>query len=747
MVIGGDSEDLQEGFTDAAGIAPTASFLSNNTNKPNVGLAFAYRPDQTMGLHTEYEIAKTVSHEAGHVLGLRHQAEYDRGDYVDSREPGNRGFSPIMGGWQDKEVTSLGFLLNQNGGHPMRTIWWEGPAEPLIDKCKEPVFEDKRRAFTQDDMKILGAQTPADLPNIYNCMDTTLPDDYESIFGEECAPILPNGFGYKADDHGDFAYDATGMGLAEQAGNFSAWRGIIEKHSDVDYFSFVVPRPALTTQTQPMVTVDARVVVSDRFEPNLFPILELRDFTGAQMLAESRDIQGRIVSSVGGSDPIRSTSFDSSILTELLPGEYRLAVRSHGDYGDTGQYTLQVRVNAGPYIKYHRAFSDRLRVAFSQPIRNDIFMLSDVQITDGDPTSRLAATAIDPVAGLQNAYDIHFPEYSSVDGIQIRVGPRIKNLQGVDMDQNGNGSPGEMPVGTDSLDAFEFTDFSPPTVRRVLFQLGKVVIDFSEPINPNSVNLQSLNVLDANGTPFPNASPLAVTDTRFEIPMHSYPVGGIQVVFNTTIRDWFGNTLAQTERFEHRDVAGPRVEDVALAADQSLPGEGMIRGPALLIAFDEPVVSSVPVPGGPPPTSPDMAITYQGSPVEVTDISSYPGSGERLWLVSFIPLGSGMYDVRVPITNEDLFHNTMNQDDDQTNGEIFEDYFHDRFEYNVGWSINEWLDEDDAYRLVGQMIWGDGWLIHHSPEQFLSDPREEPREGESINDDPVGDQTIRTCPK
>jgi hypothetical protein len=187
------------------------------------------------------------SHEAGHAFGLEHQSLWNGSTLVQSyyQGPGD-GRAPIMG--RSYSAT--------------RGLWWNGT---------------NKNAAMQDDMAILSASH--------------------------------NGFGYRADDHGDSAGTATSLIVSA---NQVAGSGIITKTSDVDYFSFTTDAGVISLK----VSVPAGV-------NNLDAVLELRDSGGA------------LVASV---DP--STSFDATITATVSGGSYRLVVASHGGYGDVGQYTV-----------------------------------------------------------------------------------------------------------------------------------------------------------------------------------------------------------------------------------------------------------------------------------------------------------------------------------------------------------------------------------------------------------------------
>jgi hypothetical protein len=127
-------------------------------------------------------IAEAASHEAGHTLGMYHQALYDANcnkisDYYAGQGSGEIGWAPIMG---------VGYYQNF-------TLWNNGP-------------------------------------NSYGC------NNYQSDL--DIISSAANGFGYRTDDHDDeFATASLSVLTANQ---FDA-TGVIEKNTDKDMFRFIIP--------------------------------------------------------------------------------------------------------------------------------------------------------------------------------------------------------------------------------------------------------------------------------------------------------------------------------------------------------------------------------------------------------------------------------------------------------------------------------------------------------------------------
>ncbi len=127
-------------------------------------------------------IAEAASHEAGHTLGLYHQANYDANcvkisDYHQGTGSGEIGWAPIMG---------VGYYRNF-------TLWHNGPNSGGCNNI-------------QSDLDVITA--------------------------------AGNGFGYRSDDHSSTYADAT---LANFTNNQFTINGVIERSADQDMIRFIMP--------------------------------------------------------------------------------------------------------------------------------------------------------------------------------------------------------------------------------------------------------------------------------------------------------------------------------------------------------------------------------------------------------------------------------------------------------------------------------------------------------------------------
>jgi len=203
-------------------------------------------------------VGEASAHEAGHSFGLHHQSLYsDGGDLLAEYNPGDANKAPIMG----------------VSYYSTRGKWWSGLTET---------------GNQQDDLFILsrtGSST--------------------------------NNFGYRPDDHGSTIATADPLSVAP---DFSiTGYGIIEKTTDVDYFSFATPGGVahLAADVSP-------------YAPMLDLSLKLYDANGVLLSTAA------------------TSSLGEAIDYPLSAGTYELAVLSARQYGDIGQYFLSGSVIPEP---------------------------------------------------------------------------------------------------------------------------------------------------------------------------------------------------------------------------------------------------------------------------------------------------------------------------------------------------------------------------------------------------------------
>lgn len=160
-------------YGQAGGVAFIGSFTWGNQTPCFVFSAL-------LGYNTK-KISESISHEAGHTLGLNHQATYNlncerESNYNYGQGYGETGWAPIMG---------CGYYQNLS-------LWHEGPSSISCNQI-------------QNDLTIITSN---------------------------------NGFSYRPDDHPDTSAFASALSFTDN--QFLAY-GIVERNTDKDLFKFTIP--------------------------------------------------------------------------------------------------------------------------------------------------------------------------------------------------------------------------------------------------------------------------------------------------------------------------------------------------------------------------------------------------------------------------------------------------------------------------------------------------------------------------
>jgi hypothetical protein len=256
----------------AGGVAYVNVF--NTSTYPTYRPAWIYANNLAYG---ESYIAEAASHECGHNLGLSHDGT-DSVSYYGGHGSGDTSWGPIMGTGYDRNVSQ-----------------W----------CKGEYYLANN---TEDDLSIISGKT-----------------------------------NYRTDDHGGTVATATALVITggtsivsttpetDPANTNNANKGVLERNTDVDVFSFFTGSGAVGFSVQPWIMASGITRGG-----NLDVLLELRDADGVLLAADNS-----------------SSLTTASIQTNLTRGAYYLHVRNTGTgdplsaspsgytaYGSLGQYFI-----------------------------------------------------------------------------------------------------------------------------------------------------------------------------------------------------------------------------------------------------------------------------------------------------------------------------------------------------------------------------------------------------------------------
>jgi PKD repeat protein len=214
----------------------------------------------------EKNVAEAISHEAGHNLGLNHDGTASAGYYT-CHGSGTTGWAPIMG-----------------VGYYQSLVQW----------------------------------SKGDYSGANNVQD-----DY--------TVMQSNGLPLRADDHGNSAGTATPMGGTSSGGiSILSASGVIERPSDVDWFSFVAGAGNATITLSPAAR-----------SANLDALIELRNAAGT--LLASANPADALNASLSFNLPAAGTYF----VSVQGVGKGDPLTTGYTDYGSLGQYALAVTAPTG----------------------------------------------------------------------------------------------------------------------------------------------------------------------------------------------------------------------------------------------------------------------------------------------------------------------------------------------------------------------------------------------------------------
>jgi hypothetical protein len=198
-----------------------------------------------------------------------------------------------------------------------------------------------------------------------------------------------------------------------------------------------------------------------------------------------------------------------------------------------------------------------VRVTFDEQMDPTSFTPGQIDSFTAPDGSAIGISDVQPVAGSNNtAFDISFAQQTTLGHYTMVLGPDILDSQGREMDQNGNGIPGEVPddayTATFTLQGPKITASSPTTVYDIN-PISQIQVTFNEPMDPTTFTPTKIaSFTGPNGAiAVTNVQPVAGSNnTQFTI---SFPAqntdGTYMMVIGPDIRDTFGTPMDQDGDF------------------------------------------------------------------------------------------------------------------------------------------------------------------------------------------------------
>jgi hypothetical protein len=344
-----DANGAANPYSDSGGVAYVNMF--NTTSYSKYRPAWIYQDNLA---NAESFIAEAASHEIGHNLGLSHDGTTDGNAYYGGHGSSDTSWGPLMGTGYNRNVSQ----------------WSKG--------------EYYLANNTQDDLAIIAGK-----------------------------------ISYRGDDHGNTASAATALTLTggtnivsttpetDPANTNSANKGVFERGTDVDVFSFITGSGSVRLNINPWI------MPSGTRGGNLDVMVELRDEAGNLLLTNNPATQTIAV-----------------IQTNLTEGRYYLHVKNAG----AGNPFSSTPTGYTPYGSIGQYFISGYIVAPTVFVAPPIAELQITDITSGEAAKQFSVTYSDNVA----------VNVSTIDSNDIRVvGPNGYDVaaQFVSLNVSGNGTP------------------------------------------------------------------------------------------------------------------------------------------------------------------------------------------------------------------------------------------------------------------------------------------------------------------
>jgi subtilisin family serine protease len=321
-----------------------------------------------------------------------------------------------------------------------------------------------------------------------------------------------------------------------------------------------------------------------------------------------------------------------------------------------------------------------LRLTFSVPIDPASFTTSKVvsftRTTGSTVTDLLPLlTGVTPVAGSGNTqFDVSFLSLTGLGDYSMVIGPDIRDTLGRPMDQDLNGTPGEVPG--DRYTA-QFTLRGPRVIAQtpsfhMLPGVQSARVTFNEPIDPSTFTPDAITSFVGPNGPLTVKAVQAVAgsrDTSFDILFDPLTVAGdYQIVIGPQVRDFNGNPLDQDGDFIGGQDTDAYVLDIGvqgLRVTFSDAGVNSSHFPGtfnfLTVGFNEPVAAGS-------FDASKVSLVGPAGEVGVTDVRPgvFPAGS---FVITFNASLAGQYTMRIGPDIRDVFGNAMDQNDNLVTGE------------------------------------------------------------------------------
>jgi hypothetical protein len=320
-----------------------------------------------------------------------------------------------------------------------------------------------------------------------------------------------------------------------------------------------------------------------------------------------------------------------------------------------------------------------LRVTFDEQMDPTSFTPGQIDSFTAPDGSAIAISDVQAVAGSNDtAFDISFAQQTMLGHYTLVLGPHILDSQGREMDQNGNGIPGEVPddeyTASFTLQGPKITASTPTGNANLPGAVSSLRVTFNQPMDPSTFGTGAVSLTGPGGAVTVNSvTPVAGSNnTQFDIGVSALGTTGVYTLtVGPNIQNPFGIAMDQDGDFlPDGDLAdaytttfgvlGPKIT-ASTPTGNSQPGVlSSVR-----VTFNE---SMDPNTFGP------AAVVFtdrSGNQVPITSVTPVSGTNNTQFDIHFAPLGTtSLYTMVIGPDVRDPFGNEMDQNGNLIPGEI-----------------------------------------------------------------------------
>jgi hypothetical protein len=325
-----------------------------------------------------------------------------------------------------------------------------------------------------------------------------------------------------------------------------------------------------------------------------------------------------------------------------------------------------------------------VRVTFNTSMDLATFTSDQVRLTGPGGSTTNLITGVTPVDGSNNTqFDIAFDALTTPGRYTLTLGPNLRDLSGVSLDQNDNFITGEIPG--DQFIAATTVHGPRVTVSNLLAnvlpgQVSSVRVTFNTSMDIATFTSDQVRLAGPGGSTIGNITGITAVsgsnNTQFDIAFASLTaLGRYTLTLGPNLSDLFGISMDQNDNFILGEIPGdqfiattavhgPRVTTINLPANV-LPGQVS----SARVTFNTSMNAST-------FTSGKVQLTGPGGTTIPVTVAAVTGSNNTQFDLTFAQLTVvGRYTLTIGPDIRDTFGNQMDQNDNFTPGEIPGDQF------------------------------------------------------------------------